>query len=216
MAYKSNSLSRLTATIGGGGVRVWEYWTSDAVATILAAGYVSDAGKKGLVVGDLIKVFTGTLNTTGPDASPSTASRGTVSEFASDPRVSWLTVSSISAGAATLVATDPPTINYGTSTSAAGAVTLNARAGVITTETITTTGQSVYTLTITNSQVTAGDLVLGTIQNGSNTTGIATLMSVVPSAGVLTVKIGNAATTATNAFAGSLKFSFVNLGPGTT
>lgn len=100
-------------------------------------------------------------------------------------------------------------LNSSTSTSAAGAVTLNAKAGIITTETITTTGQSVYTLTITNSSITATDLVLASVGNGSNTTGIAAISSVVPTAGVLTIKVSNAATTATNPFGGSLKIAFV-------
>lgn len=210
MSYSSNKLSVVQGTLGGASARTFEYFTSDAVATILAAGYISDATKKGMRVGDMVRAFIGTLNTTGADASPSTAARGTVSEFASAPRIAWMMVSSITTGAATLVGIDPPLINASTSTSAAGAVTLNAKAGIITTETITTTGQSIYTLTITNSAVTVGDLVLGTIQNGSNTTGLPTLISLAPGAGTLVAKIANAATTATNPFGGSLKLSFVD------
>lgn len=97
----------------------------------------------------------------------------------------------------------------GTSTSAAGAVTLNNKAGIITTESITTTGQSVYTLTITNSAITATDLVFASVQNGSNTTGLPSIQQVTPGAGTLTIKVANCATTGTNPFGGSLKITFL-------
>lgn len=211
MSYSSNKLSLVTGQIGGASARQWDYFIADSLATILGAGYVTDAKQKGMRVGDYIRVFIGTLNTTGPDATPSTAARGTVSEFASAPRVLWLMASAFTLNAATLVATDPPVVNNATTTSAAGAATLNAKSGTVTTETITTTGQAVYTLTLTNSQVTVGDLVLGTLENGSNTTGIAVLNSLSAGAGVLTAKISNAATTGTNPFGGSLKLKFANL-----
>lgn len=209
MSYTSNTLGQLGGAIGGRS-RWWTYETADAVSVVLGSGYITDADKKHMQVGDMVLVRFGTLNTTGPDQVPSTHARGTVSEFASAPGYAVLEVSSITTGAATLVAPGPQVINVSTSTSAAGAVTLNAKAGIITTESLTTASQATYTLTITNSQVTVGDLVLGTIQNGSNTTGIPVLESVVPGAGILTVKIGNASTT-TTPFGGSLKFSFVDL-----
>jgi hypothetical protein len=101
MAYVSNRLSELGGTIGGL-QRMWTYQTADSVSTVLGAGYISDATNKRMQVSDLVLVFTGTLNTTGPDQSPSTHSRGTVSEFASDPSIAYCVVDSISAGAATL------------------------------------------------------------------------------------------------------------------
>lgn len=207
MAYVSGNLTLLASAIGGK-ERIWEYITTDTPATVLAAGYISDATKKRLQIGDRVQVTYGTLNTS-LTANPSTAADGTVSEFASLPNVVMMVVSSITTGAATLIAPAQPLINAGTSTSAAGAVTLNAKAGIITTESVTTISQAVYTLTITNSQITIGDLVLGTIQNGTNTTGIPVLSSVTPGAGTLTVKIANASTT-TSPFGGTLKFSFVD------
>ena|SRR6185312_833000 len=99
-------------------------------------------------------------------------------------------------------------LNNGTSTASSGAVTLNARAGVITTDSITTTGQSSYALTVTNSAVTATDILSGSVANGTNTTGIPVL-TLAAGAGVITAKVFNAATTATNPFGGTLKVSFV-------
>jgi hypothetical protein len=48
-------------------------------------------------------VYIATLNTTGPDQSPSTVARGQSSEFAANPISIVLAVSAISAGAATLL-----------------------------------------------------------------------------------------------------------------
>lgn len=104
MAYTSNKLSlRGGNLIGGAAPRVWEYYTADPLATVIGAGYISDATKKGMLVGDVVQVFFGTLNTTGPDATATAAARGTVSEFASQPTFTTLSVSSISSGAATLL-----------------------------------------------------------------------------------------------------------------
>lgn len=102
MGYNSNNLSLHNGQIGGSGPRLWQYWSADSIATIVGASYISDATKKGVQVGDVVMVFSGTLNTSGPDASPSTAARGTVSEFASDPSFAWMVADSISSGAATL------------------------------------------------------------------------------------------------------------------
>lgn len=98
-------------------------------------------------------------------------------------------------------------LNAGTSTSAAGAVTLNTRAGVITTETLTTASQAVYTLTITNSTVTTTDIVTASATNGTNTTGIPVVTQVTPGAGTLVIKVANATTT-TTPFGGTLKIAF--------
>lgn len=99
--YVANRLSLLQGSIGGL-QRIWTYQTADSIATVAGAGYISDAANKRMQIGDLVLVFTGTLNTTGPDQVPSTKARGVVSEFASDPSVAWFAVDSISSGAATL------------------------------------------------------------------------------------------------------------------
>ena len=213
MAYVTKNLSELFTPIGGAGQRWWSYWTADTIATVIGAGYVSDAGNKRMQVGDIVWVFSGTLNTTGADQVPSTHARGTVSEFASQPTFAVLQVSSITTGAATLVPANIDAgsivVNSGTSTSAAGAVTLNSQAGVITTEALTTISQGVYTLTISNSLVAATDIVFASVQNGTNTTGIPVVTSVAAAAGTITVKIANATTT-TTPFGGTLKISFMD------
>src|SRR5580692_7173300 len=125
MAYITKNLSELTTPIGGAGQRLWLYWTADSQATVAGAGYISDASNKRMQVGDVVWVFSGTLNTTGPDQSPSTHARGTVSEFASAPSFVAYVVDSISSGAATLKTTSTETI-----TDSSGG-TANASTGVV-------------------------------------------------------------------------------------
>ena len=125
MAYITKNLSEISSPIGGGGNRWWMYWTSDSLATITGAGYISDAGNKRMQIGDIVWAFSGTLNTTGPDQVPSTHARGTVSEFAAAPSFESYMVNTISAGAATLVATKKETItdnSGGTANAATGIV----------------------------------------------------------------------------------------------
>lgn len=125
MAYITKNLSEITVAIGGAGPRIWFYWTSDSQATIAGAGYISDAGNKRMQVGDVVWVFSGTLNTTGADQSPSTHARGTVSEFASAPSFVAYVVDSITTGAATLKTTSTETItdnSGGTANAATGVV----------------------------------------------------------------------------------------------
>lgn len=216
MAYVTNALSQVVSTIEGSGPSIWTYFSSDSLATIQGAAYVSDAGKKNIRLGDLVFVSTGTLNTA-LSTSPTTTAEGEAPSLSAVSNTVILQVASVSGSGDARTATLGPVgidigtavVNAGTSTSAAGAVTLNATAGTITTETITTTGQTVYTLTITNSSITATDLVFVSLQNGSNTTGLPTVNQVTPGAGTLTIKVANAATTATNPFGGSLKISFL-------
>lgn len=125
MAYISKNLSELTAAIGGAGQRLWFYWTADSQATVAGAGYISDAANKRMQVGDIVWAASGTLNATGPDQSPSTYSRGTVSEFAAAPSFVSYMVDSITAGAATLKATKKETVtdnSGGTANAATGVV----------------------------------------------------------------------------------------------
>jgi hypothetical protein len=56
MAYTTNTLNLLssgsldTTT----GVQMWGYMSADASGTFTAAGYVTDAGKKGMRLGDIV------------------------------------------------------------------------------------------------------------------------------------------------------------------
>lgn len=100
MTYDTSKLSLILQTIERG-PRRWVYFTADTIAAVLAAGYISDATKKGLQLGDLVEVFSGTLNTALTNV-PSTAAEGSVSEFASQPSYELCQVSGITTGAASL------------------------------------------------------------------------------------------------------------------
>lgn len=93
-----------------------------------------------------------------------------------------------------------------TSSITGGGAFLSARD---TTATSTTTGQSSFTHVITISGVTVGDVVVGSLENGSNTTGIGTIRSLTAGAGIITAIIANAATTATNPFGGTLLVNYI-------
>jgi hypothetical protein len=56
MAYTSDNLNLVTATVGGESPRIFTYKnaTPDADAVIIGAGYFSDGVTKGLRVGDLV------------------------------------------------------------------------------------------------------------------------------------------------------------------
>jgi hypothetical protein len=53
MAYSGNGLSLIGQLIGGKH-RSWLYRYTDAIATVLGAGYISDASDRGMVAGDLV------------------------------------------------------------------------------------------------------------------------------------------------------------------
>jgi len=103
MSYDTTKLSLVVQAIERGGAALYSLTTVDPIGTVLGAGYVSDATKKGLRVGDLVLVSFGTLNTA-LTASPSSADVGAASDFASVPQNALLQVNSISSGAATLSA----------------------------------------------------------------------------------------------------------------
>lgn len=81
MAYTTGTLVPCAAGFLESNTQVWLYVTTDADATIVGAGYVSDATKRRMKVGDLVDA----INLTGP-------------------KYKRYQVASISAGAATLQA----------------------------------------------------------------------------------------------------------------
>lgn len=89
----------------------------------------------------------------------------------------------------------------------AGAVTLSSTLGKITTEALTTAAGALYTLTVTDDQVAAADIIMVSIANGTNTQGIPILSRVTPAAGsfVVTIENNNIAAQALN---GTLVVSF--------
>ena len=93
-------------------------------------------------------------------------------------------------------------------TAVAGAVTIAAMQGKVTTEALTTAQNANYTLTITNSQIAAADIVMVSIANGTNSAGLPILQRVTPAAGSVVIVIANKIDTAT-ALNGTLVVSFL-------
>ena len=105
------------------------------------------------------------------------------------------------------VKSDKVVFTNGTASATAGAATLNAIAGVITSESITTAAGSEYTLTLTNSKISAADIVLAAVLNGTNTTAGIAVTTVTPAAGSVVIKVKN--THASSALNGTIKVAFV-------
>lgn len=100
-------------------------------------------------------------------------------------------------------------INTSTATATAGAATLNGQAGIVTSEALTTAAGGEYTLTLTNSSIKAGSIVLASTGLGTSTTGT-------PGIGGCTVSAGQVVITVTNlhvsaAFNGTITVSFLVL-----
>lgn len=103
MAYTKATLSLISQTLEGG-QKWWSYTTSDSIATVLAAGYISNANDMRMLPGDVVYVFSGTLNasglTEGAEAFPFTV--GLEGALSGTPAYGELVVSSVTSGAATL------------------------------------------------------------------------------------------------------------------
>lgn len=98
--------------------------------------------------------------------------------------------------------------DIGTATATTGAATLSDWAGVVTTESLTTAQNAIYTLTLTNTKIAAADIVLVSVANGTNTQGTPILGLVTPAAGSCEIKVINKHASA-EALNGTLKISFV-------
>ena len=96
----------------------------------------------------------------------------------------------------------------GTATAVAGAATLSKMSGKITTESLTTTQGSDYTLTLTNTKIKATDIVLATVANGTNSQASPVIEKVTPANGSVVIVVQNAHGSAV-AFNGTLVISFV-------
>ncbi len=96
-----------------------------------------------------------------------------------------------------------------TATATAGAATLNKGSGKVTTEALTTAAGTTYTLTVTNSTVTANDMVFASLAFGTNSTGSPHIQRVTPGAGTITVIVRNSDASA--ALNGTLVVSFMVL-----
>lgn len=102
-------------------------------------------------------------------------------------------------------------LGSGVATATTGAATLNNRFGKVTSESLTTAQNAVYTLTITNSAIKAADICFASVANGTNTQGTPQIVRVSPADGslVITVKNGHASAEALN---GTLVVSFAAFG----
>lgn len=100
-------------------------------------------------------------------------------------------------------------MGYVTTTEVGGVTTLNARAGRVTTAAQTVTQTGVYTLTVTNSFVTATSIVHASLRNGTNTLGFPVLSRVTPAAGAVAFTWTAADTT--QPLSGTLQVDFVVL-----
>jgi hypothetical protein len=77
-------------------------------------------------------------------------------------------------------------------TSGTGTATLSKTSGKITTPTgITTAAGATHVLTLTNTKIAAGDIVLVTVGKGTATTGTPTVADVTPAAGSVVITIQN-------------------------
>ncbi len=97
-----------------------------------------------------------------------------------------------------------------TATAVAGAATLNSVAGVVTTETLSTAQGADYTLTLTNAEAAAGQAVVFSIDNGTNSAGSPVALRATPSAGQIVFVVRNLHGSAV-ALNGTLKISYAIL-----
>lgn len=85
----------------------------------------------------------------------------------------------------------PLRLDVRTGTATAGAATVNALSGKVTSETLTTAQNAIYTLTLTNNQIAAADIVLATVSNGTNTQGSPVVTRIQPAAGSVVILVAN-------------------------
>lgn len=95
-----------------------------------------------------------------------------------------------------------------TATATTGAATLNTGSGTITSESLTTAAGATYTLTLTDSDIAATDLVMVNVRLGTATTGIPAIATVTPAAGSVVIVVQNIAASA--ALNGTIKIAFVD------
>lgn len=98
--------------------------------------------------------------------------------------------------------------DIGTGTGSSAAVTINDMFGLVTTESLTTAQNAIYTLTLTNDKIAATSLVFVTVGNGTNTQGTAMVGEVTPGASSCTIQIINKHASA-EAFNGTLTIGFM-------
>lgn len=99
--------------------------------------------------------------------------------------------------------------DQGTATSTAGAATINHNGGVITTESLTTAAGATYTMTVTDSAIMAGDVVVASVQYGTSTTGVPAVATITVTNGQVVILIQNIHASA--ALNGTIKIAYGKL-----
>lgn len=99
-----------------------------------------------------------------------------------------------------------------TATAASSAATLHSKKGIITTESLTTAQNAIYTLTLTNNKIKANSLVLASVYNAGNTQGTPMIGTITPAAGSVVIKVINKHASA-EALNGALAIGFVVIDP---
>lgn len=159
MAYDKTQLRLLVPRTNADGMNAWTLDSVDALSTIEASGYISNALKAlatpgvGMIVGDKIIVRRWTDLT-----SKIAANLLSVTEH--------IVLAVVAAGATLSSAGGITAVG----TAVAGAVTMNgALQGKVTTESLTTAAGAEYTLTITDNAIELGDIVLASVDKKSST-----------------------------------------------
>lgn len=190
MAYVAAQLRLLRDDIAGD-FKAWAYITDrdvDKVAACMASGFFSDGWKRGMKIGN--EVFIMEVD----DIVTPTA----LIAF----KRTYVTTEGTKASPAVTV----KEANVGTVTAAAGAATLNALMGQVTTEALTTAAAAEYTLTLTNSQIAAADLIFASVDPLTSAGS--------PAIGQCKANAGSAVITVTNlhasaAFDAAIKINFM-------
>lgn len=89
-------------------------------------------------------------------------------------------------------------ITTGTGTAVTNAVTINAKAGVITTEALTTAGGGNQAITLTNSKISVGDMIFVQVAGGTNTVQNITFKATAAAGSATITVYNNTAATALN------------------
>lgn len=113
----------------------------------------------------------------------------------------------LNSGAQTMAAAGSVALDKATATTTGGAATINKQAGVLTTESLTTASGSAYSITLTNSKISATSVILCQVQGGTNTVAGVTLVAT-PGSGSATILVQNSGVAAAS-LNGTVILSFV-------
>lgn len=180
----------------------------DSLATITTAGYLNQVNLESSPISskDIIQCLYGYTQATGIGSYgifTVSISNGVITLVQAPANSSSMSLSAVNTMAAgSRIITDKTT-----AVTTGGAATINKMSGVLTTPALTTASGTAYTITLTNSEITASSIVLCQIQGGTNTTpGIVVVAT--PAAGSATILLQNSGVGAA-ALNGTVIVSFV-------